>query len=352
MPVSIQMPGPTASPLDRIAQAMNIVSTVYDMSAKSSAIDRAKEDRELAMKKQASADQDAANNVISNEKLAEYGSKYDISDTEGPGSIAFSQKSADGAYKPIYLKPKAEHEKQKSPLLSQGEVANLYKEGGKQVAPGTKGSMLLKYVDGDGSTQQVSMLFPTKRDPNAPASSLSADQRLAKLSGSDKARYDNVRMGLDSVAGMSNALKSGDNTFSVIGDNDFTISRRTFEEALGRMQSGGAINSDEEKRFRAMLPSMTDSAEIQQKKLASLQSEMNSRLATLGFKPEEVGSNESARAVTQKSSDPNAGVVKNANAATGVPSSEDLQAFKWARDNPNDPRSKAILQTLRVKGLK
>lgn len=113
--------------------------------------------------------------------------------------------------------------------------------------------------------------------------------RLKGLSGTDKQRLDNAKLGLITTQGMADALKSGDNTFSLIGDNDFTQQRTLFEEALGRMQSGGAISKEEEKRFRSMAPTATDSSEMQQKKLSQLQSEMNSRLSTLGFTPEEVG---------------------------------------------------------------
>ncbi|MBK7892830.1 MAG: hypothetical protein IPJ84_19140 [Bdellovibrionales bacterium] len=114
--------------------------------------------------------------------------------------------------------------------------------------------------------------------------------RLQGLGAEGKQRFDNAKLGLKTVQGMADALLRNDqNTFSVIGDNDFTQQRALFEESLGRMQSGGAISKPEEERFKAMAPTWRDSPAIQKKKLEYLQSEMRSRLGTLGFNPQEVG---------------------------------------------------------------
>lgn len=113
--------------------------------------------------------------------------------------------------------------------------------------------------------------------------------KLAHLNSSDKSRFDSAKMGYQAVDDMTRALKGGDWTFSPIGDNNFTVASRNFEEALGRMQSGGAINKDEEARFKKMRPSASDSSEMQKKKLQQIQAEMGSRLKTLGFSPDELG---------------------------------------------------------------
>lgn len=113
--------------------------------------------------------------------------------------------------------------------------------------------------------------------------------RLKNMSGTDKARFDNALMVARSIDEMGSALDQGDNTFSLIGDNNYTEAQRKAAEAYGRMQSGGAINKDEEKRFLAMLPGTTDSKEMQRKKLISQREEMLSRLKTLGFSPQEAG---------------------------------------------------------------
>lgn len=115
------------------------------------------------------------------------------------------------------------------------------------------------------------------------------DERLAAMSGTDKARYDNAKMVAGEINKMASALDSGDNTFSMWGDNNYTSAERKAAEAYGRMQSGGAINKDEEERFLAMLPRSKDDAALQRQKLKDQYSEMESRLKTLGFTPEEAG---------------------------------------------------------------
>lgn len=151
----------------------------------------------------------------------------------------------------------------------------------------------------------------------------SVDGRLAKLGAEGKQRLDNAKLGLISVQGMADALGAGQNTFSLWGDNDFTQQRSLFEEALGRMQSGGAISKEEERRFKEMAPTFKDSPEMRQKKLVNLQQEMVSRIGTLGFKPDEIGVT-----VTQLNSAPKkgaSGVITNeANAAPSAPDFDNM----------------------------
>lgn len=119
-----------------------------------------------------------------------------------------------------------------------------------------------------------------KNDPN---------HKMASLSGTDKARLDNALMVLKAIDEMGAALDRGDNTKSLVGDNDYTRSARNATEAYGRMQSGGAINKDEEARFEKVLPGMLDTKEMQRKKLLGQRDEMISRIKTLGFSPNDLG---------------------------------------------------------------
>lgn len=109
------------------------------------------------------------------------------------------------------------------------------------------------------------------------------------LGGTDKARFDNALMAIKGLDQMAKALDSGENTFSLVGDNPYTIGSRAATEAYGRMQSGGAINKDEEARFEKTLPSATDSKQIQRQKLINQRNEMISRLKTLGFDAKDIG---------------------------------------------------------------
>lgn len=157
----------------------------------------------------------------------------------------------------------------------QVQIANLNHANAREIARMNNEADLAKY-----NAQERAKLGGL--DPN------SVEGRQAKMSGERQQRLDNARMGFAAVQKMQDALlNKGQNTFSLLGDNDFTMNRTAFEEALGRMQSGGAISEDEEKRFKGMAPTMTDSSEIQKKKLANLSAEMELRMKALGFTPEE-----------------------------------------------------------------
>lgn len=105
----------------------------------------------------------------------------------------------------------------------------------------------------------------------------------AALNSSDKQRYDNLNMVVNGIGGMKTALENGDNTFSLIGDNDFTANRNRAVEAFGRMQSGGAIGDEERESFIAMLPTVMDSSEMQKKKMEAIELEMKNRFQTMGL---------------------------------------------------------------------
>jgi hypothetical protein len=113
--------------------------------------------------------------------------------------------------------------------------------------------------------------------------------RAAKLPSGDKARLDNALMALKGLNEMGQALDSGENTFNLIGDNNYTAAERRATEAYGRMQSGGAINKEEEKRFNQTLPGAMDKSLMQRKKIIDQQNEMVSRIRTLGFEPKDFG---------------------------------------------------------------
>lgn len=106
---------------------------------------------------------------------------------------------------------------------------------------------------------------------------------LSSLNSSDKQRFDNLNMAVKGIREMRDAIAKGENTFSLWGDNDFTAARDRAVEAVGRMQSGGAIGEEEGDRFKRLLPTTFDSAEMQQKKLQAIEDEMSSRFETLGL---------------------------------------------------------------------
>ena len=131
------------------------------------------------------------------------------------------------------------------------------------------------------------------KETRSEARKIEGEKRAAtggkKMSVEERARFDNVVMASDAIEDMSKALDAGDNTFTIIGDNNFTEARRRFSEALGRMQSGGAIGEKEHAEFAAMVPTKWDGAEMQQTKLRNMRDIMSGRLQSLG-RPEAASS--------------------------------------------------------------
>jgi hypothetical protein len=112
--------------------------------------------------------------------------------------------------------------------------------------------------------------------------------KTSKLGGEARKRLDNIRMARSALNQMTEARAAGQNTKTLFGDNDFTFGASQWEEAIGRMQSGGAINSDEGTRFLGLVPGITDSARIQAKKLKTMGDLMDQRLQTFDLAPDEV----------------------------------------------------------------
>lgn len=252
MPVSIAMPQRQKSTIDALNDGLGVISRAYELK---SGFDKSSQDEadrlkkaalEKALKDPTSQQSAMARRVLqqSGVNVDENASAFDIQSAYGDTG-KYAQQAQEAKLKSKFKSPQDQ------------EVASLGKS--------------IKEMQAEKLRKE---LYPT------------AQEKLAGLSGTDKARYDSAKMGVDSVDKMVDALNKGDNTFSIIGDNDYTMNRRAFEEALGRMQSGGAISKDEENRFRAMAPTWTDNVQIQQKKAANLQNEMRSRLATLGFPQE------------------------------------------------------------------
>lgn len=228
MPVAVQQPQrreKEADPLDTIIKGLSIATSIYGIK---DGMDKAKA---LEMEREAKAAQQLKDNEYKTREL-------DIKERES-------------------AKPKE-----------------------KVVDPITRELQMQRLEEGNRKKEEAAQKQAFEKTPEG---------KMSKLASSDKQRLDNAKLGLIATQGMADALAKGDNTFSLIGDNDFTQQRTLFEEALGRMQSGGAITLDEANRFKKMAPTFTDSKEMQQKKLSMLQNEMASRLQTLGFQPQDLG---------------------------------------------------------------
>lgn len=153
-------------------------------------------------------------------------------------------------------------------------------ETGVELTPGTSRYQKPEQPQKSPSAPQVATgtSEPVEETPSA----------LTNLKTSEKGRFDNVRMGVVAIQDMSDALDAGSWTVSPVGDNDFTESQRRFAEALGRLQSQGAITGKEIEDFNKMGPRITDSDAIQKRKLQNLKKEFTARMKTLGFSDEDV----------------------------------------------------------------
>lgn len=120
--------------------------------------------------------------------------------------------------------------------------------------------------------------------------------KAKELSGDKMKRADDATFALSAIKDMTKALSAGDNTFSLIGDNNFTEARNRFVEGFGRLESGGAINSDEVKNFKQMIPTKTDSSEMQRKKLKNMATQMTLILNRLGQGKQPMRSGQSSEA--------------------------------------------------------
>lgn len=125
------------------------------------------------------------------------------------------------------------------------------------------------------------------------------------LNSSDKTRLDNLNMALTTAVEFDQFFKQNPPSAAEIGgipvgrmydtaknaltfgDTRYDELARRWKEAVGRMQSGGAITGGEIQEFIAMAPTLKDSPERVQSKLEWMKKELSSRMKTLqGARPD------------------------------------------------------------------
>jgi hypothetical protein len=152
-------------------------------------------------------------------------------------------------------------------------------------------------IKGDESAFILKEQMPNVREFLS-ARQLDLNERMARMKGTGTAQkplgteqqkiVSNSAMSLSGIQGMRDALSRGSNTFSIVGDNDFTNARKAFVEGFGRLQSGGVIGKDEIETYESMAPKVTDTPKQQQDKLRNLEAEIRSRIELAGMNPDEV----------------------------------------------------------------
>jgi len=249
--------------LETVAKGLQVASSIYGIKSDMAKIDALKANEE----KLASKESAQARGLRTPQELADLQKTHDLSDSPMANSVKLMRLDERGQESPVFatIRQKTEAAKTVDPIPGQrlafDQARFDYQKQQDKLAAQQKNT---KGVGADG--QPVPM----------------------KLNAEERKRLDSAGMGLAAIKGMGTALGKGTNTFSLIGDNPYTLARTKFEEALGRMQSGGAINSDEEKRFKSMAPGPMDSPEIQKQKLDELYTEMALRVKSLGQDPDEM----------------------------------------------------------------
>lgn len=175
--------------------------------------------------------------------------------------------------------------------------------------------------------------------------------RLSKMSAEGQNKIGAIASGLKALDDMGASLKQGygpeyvnANTPLIgnfISDTPFTQAQRVVSEVVGRLQSGGAIGTQELKNFNDMGPRAGDSPKIAAKKLEDQKSFLNNKLAAFGIKKDELQNAGFDIGTSQQ----NAINVSNNNTSV-INHPQVSEAMQWAQANPNDPRAKVIMQGL------
>lgn len=255
---------PQEDPLDKVIKGLSIANSIFGMRADLAKVEEAKRlQADAAVKKQ----QEAEN--FKNQQI-----NFQNQQTE------FAQKQASQA--PLNDPNSAASKTYREQLRAKG--VNVPDDSTAAQNSALYGSYLKEREKSPVvAAMEAERLAKTKKDAEDAAFAKTPKGKLDKMPAAEKQRYDNVVMALGAVTDMENALANGTNTFSLMGDNEFTLAANNFQEALGRMQSGGAIGKDELKTFQSLRPRPTDSADIQYQKIQKMRDLMEQRFQTLGF---------------------------------------------------------------------
>lgn len=118
--------------------------------------------------------------------------------------------------------------------------------------------------------------------------------RLSKLNATSQGAVGSIASGLKAISQMNDAMINknlGPKHISadtpligrMVSDDQYTSGERLLSEVVGRLQSGGAINDEEGKRFVAMGPRPADTKEQRIQKIAAQRSFLANKLKAFGF---------------------------------------------------------------------
>lgn len=116
---------------------------------------------------------------------------------------------------------------------------------------------------------------------------------LSKLTAEERNKVGSIATGIQALDQMESAVRQGfkpefiDVDTPILGrfksDNPFTKAKRMISEVIGRLQSGGAIGVEEEKRFNDMGPRPGDTPEIAAAKIQDQKRFLENKLTAFGL---------------------------------------------------------------------
>lgn len=134
--------------------------------------------------------------------------------------------------------------------------------------------------------------------------------------------------------------------------NQYEKERDVTAQAIGTILEGGKLTEPDYNRYKSMLPSPWDTNAVAEAKVQAIKNLIETKrqgkiegLRQTGF---DVANVPTRSPEGFKQASPKSGT---ATAATQKMNNDDIKALNWAKSNPNDPRSKAIIERLKGKGL-
>lgn len=91
----------------------------------------------------------------------------------------------------------------------------------------------------------------------------------------------NFKNALQAIDEMDSSLKKGDNTFTVFGDNDYTMAQDKFAEGYGRGSSGASITDSERDAFKGRTPNYKNNPDEKTAKLRELREDIQMKIDAL-----------------------------------------------------------------------
>lgn len=150
----------------------------------------------------------------------------------------------------------------------------------------------MNYADSIREKREQAKLDAKEREMADPA------KRLAKQPGEVRQKLGFVTSGLENLSNYEDTFRKGGRQSrinsqtpllgSFVSSTPIDDARINMEESIGRLASGGAINTDEEKRFRQMIPRAGDNDQDAARKLIQLRSEMENKLTGYGFSKDDL----------------------------------------------------------------